>query len=176
MRPRLRILIILGLLLTAAGWCGQWWGADTLRAAERSYLRGDFERAAALYGQAVPETADPGHAVFNRGASLLQEGRFSAAAADFRAALDAGDPDRTARAAYDLGNAELLQALQPREEDPAGLLHNAIDHYQTCLDQSGPAADSLRDSANHNQALARKLLDQFAPREGQSGKEEKCPY
>jgi hypothetical protein len=171
----MRLILVLGLVLLFVGWFARYGTEDPLRAAERAFRRGDYAQAAVLYAYAARVTEDPGHAVFNRAASLYCQSEFEAAAESYQSARDAENPARTARANYDLGNCALRDACQVSQGAVAPLLHQAIAHYQACLDQEGKpgvATPELMANARHNQELARKLLQSAAYRAQKSARSE----
>jgi tetratricopeptide (TPR) repeat protein len=160
---RVRWLFLPGAILFGLGWLAKDLSTDPLRAAERAYRQGNYAAAAALYGEAVRESADPTHAAFNRGAALYQLGKYPDAALDYQSASDHGRGERQARACYDLGNCMLRQACRS-SHDPGTmrtLLEQAIGHYESCLRKTGPADTlnpELAANARYNQELARQLL------------------
>ena len=147
-----------GLRARRSGHGVRFLGSTPLSAAEQAYRRGDYVSAAELYGQAVGEADDPGHAVFNRAAALYLADQFNPASKDFRSAQDSGVPDRCARSLYNLGNCALRRACEPQQTRVTPLLQEAIGNYESCLTQEQAADASLLDNARHNQALAKRLL------------------
>jgi hypothetical protein len=170
---RVRLLFLLGLLLLFVGWYARYATEDPLNAAERAFRQGDYAQAATLYAYATRVTDDPGHALFNRAASLYCQSQFEAAAEGYRSARHAENPQRTARANYDLGNCALRGACLTKHGPVAALLQQAIAHYQACIDQEGNpemAPPELVAHARHNQDLARKLLESVAYRAQKAAK------
>lgn len=155
---KLRWILLLGLVLAATGVGFRHVCSTPLSAAEAAYRAGDYERAVDLYGQAVGETDDPGHAVFNRAAARYQAGHLDPASKDFHSAQDTGISKRAARASYDMGNCALRRACAQDQEQITPLLQEAIRSYDQCLQSELGADTDLRDNAKHNRALAEKLL------------------
>jgi hypothetical protein len=105
--------------------------------------------------------------VYNRGVALYHLGQNDPAADDFRSAQSTGEELRQRRACYERGNCKLRQACQTSQSQPASLLEEAIQEYESCLaaEQNLPAA--LAEDARHNLELARKLLAQQPKDPGQ---------
>jgi len=164
---RLRWLMAVGILLVLVGWALRSLTADVLQAAEAAFNRGDYSRAAELYGLALREGEDPGHAVFNRGVALYHLGQDDPAADDFRSAQSTGEALRQRRACYERGNCKLRQACQSSQTQPVSLLEEAIQEYESCLAKDQDLPSALATDARHNLELARKLLAQQPRRTGQ---------
>lgn len=161
---RLAILALSGAFLVLLGWHASQQPANPYRLAEQAYLRGDYLEALQYYSYASPQGTDPGRQAFNRAAASYQLGLLDQAAEGFEAALGTDDPNRTARASYELGNCALRSACQSAGQARNRDLRTAIAHYDSCMRQRGDQDPELLENAWHNQELARTLLSQ-TPRE-----------
>lgn len=127
--------------------------ADSMRAANDAFVRGDLEGAETLYAQAEERSPDPGLVAFNKGAAYYRRGDVRRAELCFRRTLgDAAiSPDRQGRALYNLGNCLVRQA----GESDVKLLQAAIECYERAIRES-PDAD-VRTDAGHNLEVAKLL-------------------
>jgi tetratricopeptide (TPR) repeat protein len=157
---RLAILALSGAFLVLLGWHASRQPANPYRLAEQAYLRGDYLEALQFYSYASPHGTDPGRQAFNRAAASYQLGLLDQATEGFETALGTDDPNRTARASYELGNCALRSACQSAGKARDRGLHTAIAHYDTCMRQTGDQDPDLLENAWHNQKLARSLLSQ----------------
>ena len=138
-------------LMTAAAAALQWYGAERLVAA------GELDRAEAEYRAILADEPARPEAHYNLGTVLLIQGRYEEARPHLERA--ANEEGLRARAAYNLGNADLEPAhaddtLSEREER----LRRAIDAYRMAL-----LADPNDEDARWNLELAWRLLESDDP-------------
>jgi Ca-activated chloride channel family protein len=100
----------------------------------RLYRAGKYEEAVEAYQAALRSGDDSPELRYNLGTALLQLGRFPDAEQNFRAALDAVEPDLRERTFYNLGNRFLSAARsEPDVRRQASLLDGAIEAYRRSL-------------------------------------------
>lgn len=124
---RTATLLALVFLTSAAG-------LGDVERGNRYYREGRYAEAVEAYQSALRDGEDSRTLRYNLGTALMRLGRYDEAEQQFRAALDAVDPDLRQRTFYNLGN-RFLEAARA-EADPRGqgeLLGSAIEAYQRAL-------------------------------------------
>ncbi len=117
------------VLALALGWLAIGLPAwDEESAANRAYRRGDYERAAEGYREAIAEDGSTPEREYNLGTALLRTGETTEAREHLEAALEARSPELRARAFYNLGNARVAGGEASREA-----LEAAVDAYRRSL-------------------------------------------
>lgn len=136
--------------------------ASFLRQGNSAFSRGDYAEAMTHYDLARIRSDDPGRVAFARGAALYQMGRFAEAEMAYRQTLEDAKGRRRAAALYALANSLVRQAEYLPGRVAVQKLLEALDAYQTCLEEcrSLPAEErgSLPDDAGHNLEQAQLLL------------------
>jgi len=134
-------------------------------AGNRAYRRGDYERAAEAYREALRESESDPRLRYNLGTTLLRLEETESAREHLTRALEGRSPDLRARAFYNLGNSYANPAgRRVTAED----LRSAIDAYRRSLLL---AADA--DDARWNLELALHRLHELesTPASGSQGPE-----
>jgi tetratricopeptide (TPR) repeat protein len=128
-----------------------------LEKAQENYKAGNFAEALEIIDQATEKDPDNPYGFYDRGNVLFRQGKYNEAVKSYeQAALPGNDPELTARAYYNMGNAALTQAREEKDGDKSlALLNNSVNSYRNALrlDQS------LKDAA-HNLELARLAIKQ----------------
>jgi tetratricopeptide (TPR) repeat protein len=132
-----------------------------LREGDQAFVRGDFEVALQLYGQAEKRTTNPGRVAAHQAAALYRLGQFGEAENAYRCALEDATGARRAALLYDLGNCFLQRSgnTKLRARDRLKLFADAVASYQACLRQPGAEPELLAD-VRHNLELTRLLWGQ----------------
>lgn len=119
-----RILIIFSSLYLLIGWLDPY--ADEVSKGNKKYADKKYSDAVENYKRAdnhAPGDDDKKRLSFNKGAALQQSGETDRAAAEYKKALELGDPDLQKRALFNLGNMHLK----------AGRDKEAFDSYMSAL-------------------------------------------
>ena len=131
----------------------------TARETSRLYASGKFDDAAGKYNEALVDRPDSPLLHFNLGDALYRQGKFTDAVNALQQVpgTDA-DSTRTARVAYNIGNAKYRLAQAAEASDPKsalGLYAEAIVAYRRAM---GAAPDDVDAKFNH-EFVARKMDD-----------------
>src|SRR5206468_4227368 len=122
----------------------------TAREASRLYASGKFDDAAGKYNEALVDRPDSPLLHFNLGDALYRQGKFTDAVNALQQVpgTDA-DSTRTARVAYNIGNAKCRLAQAAEASDPKsalGLYAEALAAYRRTM---GAAPDDVDAKFNH---------------------------
>ena len=147
----------------------------TAREASRLYASGKFDDAAGKYNEALVDRPDSPLLHFNLGDALYRQGKFTDAVNALQQVpgTDA-DSTRTARVAYNIGNAKYRLAQAAEASDPKsalGLYAEAIVAYRRAM---GAAPDDVDAKFNH-EFVARKMDDLKKKLEEQQKQQEQQP-
>lgn len=156
---RALLLVMIGLALFGLS---RWLSRGTqevLAAAQEAYRQGEYAQAVQGYQQAAPESGDLAGVAHNQAAALYRLGRYADAEGRYQVAESRGDARRAAQSEYDRGNCLLRQARCCPSCGDVGLLRQAADHFQACLDRQDEVVDggTLFSDARHNLELAKLL-------------------
>ena len=147
----------------------------TAREASRLYASGKFDDAAGKYNEALVDRPDSPLLHFNLGDALYRQGKFTDAVNALQQVpgTDA-DSTRTARVAYNIGNAKYRLAQAAEASDPKsalGLYAEALAAYRRAM---GAAPDDVDAKFNH-EFVARKMDDLKKKLEEQQKQQEQQP-
>ena len=147
----------------------------TAREASRLYASGKFDAAAGKYNEALVDRPDSPLLHFNLGDALYRQGKFTDAVNALQQVpgTDA-DSTRTARVAYNIGNAKYRLAQAAEASDPKsalGLYAEALAAYRRAM---GAAPDDVDAKFNH-EFVARKMDDLKKKLEEQQKQQEQQP-
>ena len=147
----------------------------TAREASRLYASGKFDDAAGKYNEAIVDRPDSPLLHFNLGDALYRQGKFTDAVNALQQVpgTDA-DSTRTARVAYNIGNAKYRLAQAAEASDPKsalGLYAEALAAYRRAM---GAAPDDVDAKFNH-EFVARKMDDLKKKLEEQQKQQEQQP-
>ena len=148
--------------------CALLWVAwtDSLRSqvveGNRLFSEGKFSDAVESYGQALVDHPDSPVLNFNMGAAHYKAGKYAQALSSFsRVQADPADSDkgseRTARTAYNMGNAQYQIGAQAEEQNPQAALAaytNALASYRRAL-----GADPTDQDAKFNYEFVAKRIE-----------------
>ena len=169
--------------------CALLWVAwtDSLRGqvveGNRLFSEGKFSEAVESYGQALVDHPDSPLLNFNMGTAHYKAGKYAQALSSFSRVQAGsedsdGDAERTARTAYNMGNAQYKMGAQAEEQNPQAALTaytNALAAYRRAL-----GVDPTDRDAKFNyefvtqkiEALQEKLENQPEPEEQQQSEQE----
>ena len=170
-----RALAAVALAAVSVGWLDP---HATAREASRLYAAGKFDDAAGKYNEALVDQPDSPLLHFNLGDTLYRQGKFTDAVnALQQVPWSDADPARTARVAYNIGNAKyrLGQAAEGSDTKAAlGLYAEALAAYRRAM---GAAPDDADAKFNHEFVekkmadLKKKLEEQQKQRQEQQDRE-----
>jgi len=151
-----RPLAVVALAAVSVAWLDP---HATAREASRLYASGKFDDAAGKYNEALVDRPDSPLLHFNLGDALYRQGKFTDAVNALQQVpgTDA-DSTRTARVAYNIGNAKYRLAQAAEASDPKsalGLYAEALAAYRRAM---GAAPDDVDAKFNH-EFVARKMDD-----------------
>jgi tetratricopeptide (TPR) repeat protein len=154
MSPRAR------LALAALAACQLAWLDPHAKARQgnRLFAEGKYDEAAARYNEALVDHPDSPLLHFNLGDAAYKQGKHDEAVTSFQKVAAEGDPGRTARVAYNLGNAKyrLGEAAEASEPQKAlGLWAEALVAYRRAM---GAAPDDLDAKVNY-ELVERKIAE-----------------
>ncbi|MGH7894669.1 MAG: tetratricopeptide repeat protein [Candidatus Binatia bacterium] len=147
-------LLAIALGATGAGWLDPW---ATARQASRLYAEGKFDDAAAKYNEALVDDPDSALLHFNLGATAYRQGKFEDATATLgRIPSSDTEPARSARTAYNVGNATYRLGAATETSDPT----KALEHYAEALVayRRAMGADPADDDAKFNHEFVEKKM------------------
>jgi len=167
-----RALAAVALAAVSVGWLDP---HATAREASRLYAAGKFDDAAGKYNEALVDRPDSPLLHFNLGDALYRQGKFTDAVNALQQVpgTDA-DSTRTARVAYNIGNAKYRLAQAAEASDPKsalGLYAEALAAYRRAM---GAAPDDVDAKFNH-EFVARKMDDLKKKLEEQQKQQEQQP-
>ena len=173
------------LLLICTPLCIAW--TDSLRSqvveGNRLFSEGQFSEAVEAYGQALVDHPDSPLLNFNMGTAHYKAGKYSQALSSF-SRVQAGPEDsdrdagRTARTAYNMGNARYQMGAQAEEQNPQAALSaytNALAAYRRALGSDPTDRDAKFNYefvAKRIEALQEKLEHQPEQEEQQQSEQE----
>ena len=131
----------------------------TAREASRLYAAGKFDDAAGKYNEALVDQPDSPLLHFNLGDTLYRQGKFTDAVNALQQVPGSDtDPARTARVAYNIGNAKYRLGQAAEGSDPKaalGLYAEALAAYRRAM---GAAPDDADAKFNH-EFVEKKMAD-----------------
>jgi len=165
-----RPLAAVALAAVSVGWLDP---HATAREASRLYAAGKFDDATGKYNEALVDRPDSPLLHFNLGDALYRQGKFTDAVNALQQVpgTDA-DSTRTARVAYNIGNAKYRLAQAAEASDPKlalGLYAEALSAYRRAM---GAAPDDVDAKFNH-ELVAKKMDDLKKKLEEQQKQQEK---
>lgn len=153
--PRAALAAVL-LAAVSVGWLDPW---SKAREAQQLYTAGKYDDAAGKYNEALTDQPDSPVLHFNLGDTTYKQGKFTDAVNAFQQVPTSdADPARTARVAYNVGNAKYRLGAEKEASDPKaalGLYAEALVAYRRAL---GAAPDDVDAKFNH-EFVAKKIAD-----------------
>jgi len=128
-RPGRATAVVAALVLgaTSIGWLDRWAAA---RAGNRLYVDGKYDDAATKYNEALVDDPDSPLLHFNLGAATYKQRKYEDALKAFQQVpVRDDDPARTARTAYDAGNAAYQLGTTVQGSEP----QKALEHWAQAL-------------------------------------------
>ena len=151
-----RALAAVALAAVSVGWLDP---HATAREASRLYAAGNFDDAAGKYNEALVDQPDSPLLHFNLGDTLYRQGKFTDAVNALQQVPGSDtDPGRTARVAYNIGNAKYRLGQAAEGSDPKaalGLYAEALAAYRRAI---GAAPDDADAKFNH-EFVEKKMAD-----------------
>ena len=151
-----RPLAAVALAAVSVGWLDP---HATAREASRLYAAGNFDDAAGKYNEALVDQPDSPLLHFNLGDTLYRQGKFTDAVNALQQVPGSDtDPGRTARVAYNIGNAKYRLGQAAEGSDPQaalGLYAEALAAYRRAM---GVAPDDADAKFNH-EFVEKKMAD-----------------
>jgi len=151
-----RALAAVALAAVSVGWLDP---HATAREASRLYAAGKFDDAAGKYNEALVDQPDSPLLHFNLGDTLYRQGKFTDAVNALQQVPGSDtDPGRTARVAYNIGNAKYRLGQAAEGSDPKaalGLYAEALAAYRRAM---GAAPDDADAKFNH-EFVEKKMAD-----------------
>ena len=151
-----RMLAVVALAAVSVGWLDP---HATARDASRLYAAGKFDDAAGKYNEALVDQPDSPVLHFNLGDTLYRQGKFPEAVSALQQVPGSdADPTRTARVAYNIGNAKYRLGQAAEGSDPQaalGLYAEALAAYRRAM---GAAPDDADAKFNH-EFVEKKMAD-----------------
>jgi Ca-activated chloride channel family protein len=165
-------LLVVALAAVSVGWLDPWGKA---REAARLYAAGKYDDAAGHYDEALTDQPDSPLLHFNRGDAAYRQGKYADAVNAFQQVPTSdADPPRTARVAYNTGNAKFRLGQAAEASDPKsalGLYADALVAYRRAL---GAAPDDVDAKFNH-EFVEKKLADLKKKLEEQQKQQQEQP-
>ena len=151
-----RTLAAVVLAAVSVGWLDP---HATAREGSRLYAAGKFDDAAGKYNEALVDQPDSPLLHFNLGDTLYRQGKFTDAVNALQQVPGSdADPARTARVAYNIGNAKYRLGQAAESSDPKaalGLYAEALVAYRRAM---GAAPDDADAKFNH-EFVEKKMAD-----------------
>jgi Ca-activated chloride channel family protein len=164
-----RTLALLAIAASSVAWLDPWQHA---REGNRLYAEGKFEDATGKYNEALVDHPDSVPLHFNLGDSLYRQGKYDEALGAFgQVPTGDADPTRTARVAYNAGNAKYRLGEATEKTDPQkalGLYAEALVAYRRAL---GAAPEDPDAKFNH-EFVEKKMADLKQKLEDEKKKQE----
>ncbi len=136
---------------------------DRVVAGNRAFHAGEFADAIEAYGQGLVDHPDSPVLNFNMGAANYKAGKYKQAISSFsRAQPQTADLNRTARTAYNAGNAQYKLGAHAEEQNPQAALTaytNALASYRRAL-----GADPTDQDSKFNYEFVTKKLEELKER------------
>jgi len=149
-------LLVVALAAVSVGWLDPWGKA---REAARLYAAGKYDDAVGRYDEALTDQPDSPLLHFNLGDAAYRQGKYTDAVNGFQQVPTSdADPARSARIAYNTGNAKFRLGQAAEASDPKsalGLYAEALAAYRRAL---GAAPDDVDAKFNH-EFVEKKLAD-----------------
>jgi len=149
-------LAAVALATVSVGWLDPYAKA---REAARLYTTGKYDDAVASYNEALTDQPDSPLLHFNLGDAAYKQGKYTDALNAFQQVPSAAaDPTRTARVAYNMGNAKYRLGEAAEASDPKaalGLYAEALVAYRRAM---GAAPDDVDIKFNH-EFVEKKIAD-----------------
>ena len=157
------------LLVAAAG------PSERVAEGNRKYVAGDLAGALSDYTAAQIDDPDSPGVRYNLGNVLFRQGEFARAAAEYRQALAAADPELRARARFNLGNARFMaKEYQQAADEFVGVLKErpADEDAKRNLEL---ALAALRQPPPEESPEQKPSPDKQDPKDQEGGKREPSP-
>ena len=155
-RRRARAAAAVLVAVTSVAWLDS---HHAVRQANELYDQGKYEDAAAAYNAALVDKPDSPELHFNLGDATYKQGKYEDAVSAFQKVETAGDPARTARVAYNVGNAQFRQGQALEQSDPQKAMStyaDALVSYRRAL-ASAPADEDVK----FNYEFVTKKIDEL---------------
>lgn len=150
------------LVIASALGCLAWTDIprDRVVAGNRAFHAGEFADAIEAYGQGLVDHPDSPVLNFNMGTANYKAGKYTEAISSFsRVQTQAADPKRTAKTAYNAGNAQYKLGAHAEEQNPQAALTaytNALASYRRAL-----GADPTDQDTKFNYEFVTKKLEEL---------------
>jgi Ca-activated chloride channel family protein len=157
-----RLLASRFTLLAAAALCLGWMNPtrDRITEANRLFQQGKYDDAIAKYGEVLVNDPDSPLLNFNMGDANYKAGKYTEAINSFaRVRAGDNDPKRTAKIAYNVGNAQYRLGAAAEADKPQDALQayaGALVAYRRAL-----GADATDQDAKFNYEFVSKKLDEL---------------
>ncbi|HYD48239.1 MAG TPA: tetratricopeptide repeat protein [Terriglobales bacterium] len=156
-------LASLGLALAAMTQLGLLpFAGNPVREGNRLFDEGKYDDAKSKYGEALIDEPDSPLINFNMGTAHYKAGNYADAIASFSRVATAGDPQREAAVAYNIGNSHFQMALAAEADKPQEALKSyaeALIAYRRALGSDANATD-----AKYNYELVLKKAEELRRR------------
>jgi Ca-activated chloride channel family protein len=151
-----RALAALALAAVSVGWLDPYHQA---REGNRLYAEGKYDDAASRYSEALVDHPDSPLLHFNLGDAAYKQGKYDDALKAYaEVPPDDGDPARTARVAYNVGNAKVRQGEAAEASDPKTALTRYAEALVAYRRAMGAAPDDPDPKFNH-ELVEKKIAD-----------------
>jgi tetratricopeptide (TPR) repeat protein len=177
------IIILTGVMVMVFPW-SVWAasGAGEVRAGNRAYARGQYDRALDMYTAAARKSRGDARIDYDRGTAAYKLAKYRDAAGCFNKALLSEDPRLVRDAHYNLGNAYYKLGIEQENSDIAGA-QKALEQSLAQYDASA-AGDRVNDDAVANRRFVASELERLrkkqqeqkqksGSRQGSSGSKDK---
>jgi Ca-activated chloride channel family protein len=149
-------LVAMALAVVSIGWLDP---HERTREANRLFAAGKYDDAAAKYNDALVDHPDSPLLHFNLGDTAYKQGKYQDAINAFQQVPTGDDdPARTARVAYNLGNAEYRLGQAAEASDPKTALARYAEALVAYRRAMGAAPDDLDAKINY-EFVAKKIED-----------------
>lgn len=135
----------------------------------KEYQQGNYEAALTTFEQQLKKGNDSDKARFDAGAAAYKQGEYKKAVDYFTGAMTSSSSQIQQAATYNLANALVREGETATEgSEKLSNWNGAIQHYDTVL-----KADPKNQQAKENQAIVKKLIEDFKKQEEQKKKDQK---